>query len=67
MRLGVAYYEFKEIVTAYFDSQVIKYLNSVDQPSRISLLFNTDNIPQITVNAFLMRKTNLMHSSFVLI
>lgn len=44
--------KYKETVTAYFDSQGIKYLNSVDQPSRISLLFNTDNIPQITVNVF---------------
>lgn len=44
--------KYKEIVTAYLDSQGIKYLNSVDQPSRISLLFNTDNIPQITVNVF---------------
>ena len=44
--------KYKETVTAYFDSKGIKYLNSVDQPSRISLLFNTDNIPQITVNVF---------------
>lgn len=44
--------KYKEIVTAYLDSQGIKYLNSVDHPSRISLLFNTDNIPQITVNVF---------------